>query len=253
MTDLASLAQRLRDLHHGPEPLVLPNAWDAATARAVMEAGFPAVATTSSGVSAALGYADGEQTPAEEMFAAIRRVTRVVENVPVTADIEAGYRLSPAEVVDRLLGAGAVGCNLEDTDHSSADHALLDADGQAERLAAVKAAGLEKGVDVVLNARVDVFLRGGKLDDALRRARLYLAAGADSIFPIGITDEATIVALVKGIPAPVNVIPGFRGAPGVARLREIGVRRISFAGRLFRAFQVEHQRHLEAIKAWQEI
>jgi 2-methylisocitrate lyase-like PEP mutase family enzyme len=253
MTDLASLAQRLRELHHGSEPLVLPNAWDAATARAVVEAGFPAVATTSSGVSAALGYADGEQTPADEMFAAIRRVTRVVENVPVTADIEAGYRLSPAEVVDRLLSAGAVGCNLEDTDHSSADHGLADAERQAERLAAVKAAGRAQGVDVVLNARVDVFLRGSNLDEALRRARLYLAAGADSIFPIGVTDEATIVELVKAIPAPVNVIPGFRGAPGVARLREIGVRRVSYAGRLFRAFQVDHQRHLEAIKAWQEL
>src|ERR1043165_1300672 len=94
MSDLASRAQRLRELHHQAEPLVLPNAWDAATAKAVVEAGFAAVATTSSGVSAALGYADGEHTPADEMFAAIQRITRVVE-VPVTADIEAGYRLEP--------------------------------------------------------------------------------------------------------------------------------------------------------------
>jgi 2-methylisocitrate lyase-like PEP mutase family enzyme len=253
MAELASLAQRLRELHHGADPLVLPNAWDAATARAVAEAGFPAVATTSSGVSAALGYADGEHTPADEMFGTIRRITRVVESVPVTADIEAGYRLSPAEVVDRLLGAGAVGCNLEDTDHGSAEHGLVDAEKQAERLAAVKSAGKARGVDVVLNARVDVFLRGGSLDEALGRAKLYLDAGADSIFPIGVTDEATIIELVKAIPAPVNVIPGFRGAPGVARLRELGVRRISYAGRLFRAFQIDHQRHLEAIKAWQEI
>src|ERR1051325_3165914 len=106
MSGLAALAQRLRELHHQAEPLVLPNAWDAATAHAVAEAGFPAVATTSSGVSAALGYAHGEHTPADERFAGIGRITRVVK-VPVTADIEAGYRLEPTEVVRRLLEAGA--------------------------------------------------------------------------------------------------------------------------------------------------
>ena len=253
MSELAELASRLRGLHRADEPLVLPNAWDAATARAVVEAGFPAVATTSSGVSAALGYQDGEHTPADEMFSAIRRVTRVAAGVPVTADIESGYRLSPAEVARRLLDAGAVGCNLEDTDHTSTDHRLVDAKQQAERLAAVKGAARDQGVDVVLNARVDIFLRGEpNVDEAIRRAHLYLEAGADSIFPIGVSDEAAIVALVKGIPAPVNVIPGFRGAPSLARLRELGVRRVSYAGRLFRAFEVDHQRRLAAIKSWQE-
>jgi 2-methylisocitrate lyase-like PEP mutase family enzyme len=253
MSGLATLAQRLRELHQQSEPLVLPNAWDAATARAVAEAGFPAVATTSSGVSAALGYADGEHTPADEMFAAIRRITRVVD-VPVTADIEAGYRLEPAEVVRRLLEAGAVGCNLEDTDHASANHGLVDAQGQADRLRAVKAAAKEQGVDIVLNARVDVFLRGEPdVEEAIRRAQLYLQAGADSIFPIGAPDEASITAIVRAFPAPINVIPGFRGAPGLARLRELGVRRISFAGRLFRAFQIDHQQRLAAIKSWQDI
>src|SRR5262245_16862283 len=105
MSELAEFASRLRALHQADEPLVLPNAWDAATARAVVEAGFPAVATTSSGVSAALGYQDGEHTPADEMFAAIRRVTRAAAGVPVTADIESGYRLSAAEVAQRLLDA----------------------------------------------------------------------------------------------------------------------------------------------------
>src|SRR5215470_9609106 len=106
MSALADLASRLRDLHHAETPLVLPNAWDAATARAVVEAGFPAVATTSSGVSAALGYADGEHTPVDEMFNAIARITRVVD-APVTADIEAGYGLSPDTLVKRLIEAGA--------------------------------------------------------------------------------------------------------------------------------------------------
>jgi 2-methylisocitrate lyase-like PEP mutase family enzyme len=256
MSDLASRAQRLRELHHQAEPLVLPNAWDAATARAVAEADFAAVATTSSGVSAALGYADGEHTPADEMFAAIQRITRVVGDLPVTADIEAGYRLEPAEVARRLLAAGAAGCNLEDTDHAGGGHALVDADWQAERLAAFKRAAREQGVDVVLNARVDVFLRGSgesAVDEAIRRARLYIEAGADSIFPIGVGDEASIIALVEAIPAPVNVIPGFRGAPGLAHLKALGVRRISFAGRLFRAFYTDHQQRLAAIKSWQDI
>jgi 2-methylisocitrate lyase-like PEP mutase family enzyme len=258
MNVLAQAAERLRELHRGPEPLVLANAWDAASARSVVEAGFPAVATTSSGVSAALGYPDGEHTPADEMFAALRRISRVVPTVPLTADIEAGYGLSPDELVDRLLQAGAVGCNLEDTDHARAGHALTDPQQQAQRLRAVKSAAHARGVEIVLNARVDVFLRqqdqpSATLDEAISRARLYLEAGADSIFPIGVPDEASIAALVAAVSAPINVIPGFRGAPPLARLRELGVRRISFAGRLHRAFLTDHQRRLAAIRDWQDI
>ncbi len=254
--DLAAAAERLRSLHHAAEPLVLPNAWDATTARAVVAAGFEAVATTSSGVSAALGYADGEHTPADEMFSAVARIARVVQPVPVTADIEAGYRLPPDQVVARLIGAGAVGCNYEDTDHATGG--LRDADEQVERLKAIKRAAAASGVNVVLNARVDVFLRqsggpGTALDEALRRGRRYAEAGADCVFPIGVPDEASIVALVKGIPAPVNVIPGFHGAPPLPRLRELGVRRISYAGRLHRAMLIDHQRRLEAIRGWQDI
>jgi 2-methylisocitrate lyase-like PEP mutase family enzyme len=252
---LAEAAERLRSLHAGAEPLVLPNAWDAATARAVVEAGFPVVATTSSGVSGALGWPDGEGTPPDEMFAAIGRIARVVD-VPVTADVESGYGLSAEEMVRRLLQAGAVGCNLEDTDHS-AGKTLRDAATHTHRLAAFKAAAKAAGVDIVLNARTDVFLRlqphePPPIEEAIRRGRLYLEAGADCIFPIGVADEGAIAALVDGIPGPINVIPGFRGAPGVARLRELGVRRISFAGRLYHAAQTEHQRRLAAIRAGEE-
>ncbi len=254
MPTLSELAQTLRRLHHADEPLVLPNAWDAATARAVVEAGFPVVATTSSGVSAALGYPDGEGTPADEMFSAVGRIARAVDGVPVTADIEAGYGLSPEEVVERLLGAGAVGCNLEDTDH--AKHALVSAEAHAERVAAVKRAGRARGVDVVVNARVDVFLRGGGIADpvaeAIRRGNAYLEAGADAVFPIGVPEEASIAALVKGIPGPLNVIPGFRGGPPLDRLRELGVRRISYAGRLHRAMLNDHTERLKQIKNWKE-
>jgi 2-methylisocitrate lyase-like PEP mutase family enzyme len=248
---LREQAQRLRALHHGTEPLVLANAWDAASARSVVDAGFAAVATTSSGVSAALGYADGEHTPVDEMFRAIARISRVTD-VPVTADIESGYGLNPEELVSKLLQAGTVGCNLEDTDHTRS-RALRDADEQAERLRAVRRAAQAQGVDLVLNARVDVFLGDGNFEEALQRGRLYAEAGADCVFPIGISDEASIGALVQAIPVPVNVIPGFRGAPLLAKLRDLGVRRISYAGRLHRAMLTDHQRRLEAIRRWQDI
>jgi 2-methylisocitrate lyase-like PEP mutase family enzyme len=251
---LSELAETLRQLHHDAEPLVLPNAWDAATARAVVEAGFPVVATTSSGVSAALGYADGEGTPADEMFAAVRRIARAVDGVPVTADIESGYGLSPEDIVEQLLSAGAVGCNLEDTDH--ARHALVSAEAHAERVAAVKRLAKQRGVDIVVNARVDVFLRGAGIADpvaeAIRRGHVYLEAGADCVFPIGAPDEASIAALVKELPGPVNVISGFRGAPALDKLRELGVRRISYAGRLHRSMLTDHAERLKAIKSWKE-
>jgi 2-methylisocitrate lyase-like PEP mutase family enzyme len=254
--DLQVAAERLRSLHSGPEPLVLPNVWDGATARAVAEAGFTAVATTSSGMSASLGWADGERTPVDEMFAAIGRIARCTE-LPLTADIESGYGLSPQDVVKRLLAAGAVGCNLEDTDHAAGGPTLRDATAQAERLMAVRRAARDAGVDIVLNARVDVFLRPAATDaapveEAVRRGRLYLEAGADCVFPIGAPGEAAIATLVADIHGPINVIAGFRGAPGVRRLGELGVRRISYAGRLFHAATVEHQARLAAIRRGEE-
>jgi 2-methylisocitrate lyase-like PEP mutase family enzyme len=255
--DLNEAADRLRSLHNGPEPLVLPNVWDGATARAVAEAGFPAIATTSSGMSASLGWADGERTPVDEMFWAIGRIARCTD-LPLTADIEAGYGLSPEDVVKRMLASGAVGCNLEDTDHPAGGQTLRDATAQAERLAAVKRAASSAGVDVVLNARVDVFLRPSAsvappIEEAVRRSRLYLEAGADCVFPIGVPDEASIARLVAEIGGPINVIAGFRGAPGVGRLGQLGVRRISYAGRLHHAATIDHQRRLAAIRKGEEI
>ena len=173
---LAPLAEALRARHHGPEDLVLPNAWDAASAREVVDGGFPVVATTSSGVAKSLGWADGEETPLDEMFAAIARITRVVD-VPVTADIEGGYGLSPEQLVARLLAAGAVGCNVEDADHGG-DAVLHDANRQADYLAAMRAAARETGVSIVINARIDVFIREfgepkDRVAETLRRAATY--------------------------------------------------------------------------------
>ena len=211
-------AAALRALHVAGDPLILANAWDAGTARLVEQAGFAAVATTSSGVAEALGYEDEERTPVGEMLAAVARVARAVE-LPVTADMEAGYGLDDGELAQRVLATGAVGLNLEDSDHSNAP-ALVAIERHAERIARVK-----QNADIVLNARVDVHMRGGDTAAALERARAYRDAGADCVYPIGVTDEATIAAFVE-LGAPVNILLG-PGAPPIARLAALGVARIS--------------------------
>jgi len=233
---LAEKADRLRELHDGPGVLVLPNAWDAASAEAFEAAGFAAIATTSGGVVESLGHRDGEQAPVEEVLAAVARICGAV-SVPVTADLEGGYGLDPDELVEGLLGAGAVGLNLEDTDHHGPGP-LVDAEVQAERLAAVKEAALRRGVDVVLNARVDVHVRQfgpekGRLAEAVRRGRRYREAGADCLYPITVADEPTIGALVEDTGAPINILLR-SGAPPVSRLAGLGVARATFGSGLMR-------------------
>ncbi|HEY0933929.1 MAG TPA: isocitrate lyase/phosphoenolpyruvate mutase family protein [Trebonia sp.] len=234
-TDLKAQADQLRKLHHGPM-LVLPNVWDAASAAVVAEAGFPAVATASAAVSAMLGYPDGEKAPWAEMFAAAGRVARAVP-VPVTVDAEAGYGMQPRELVDRLLDAGAVGCNLEDTDHRAGG--LAAAGPHAEWLAGVRAAADDAGVPVVINARVDTFLPASgipepeRVAEAVRRGRLYREAGADCIYQIGVNHQRDIAAVVAGLPGPVNGNTG--DYLDLAMLRELGVARVSYGPRFYRA------------------
>jgi 2-methylisocitrate lyase-like PEP mutase family enzyme len=233
---LADEAERLRALHAGPGVLVLPNAWDAASAKAFEEAGFAAIATTSAGVVESLGHRDGERAPVDEVLAAVARICGAV-SIPVTADLEGGYGLDADDLVDGLLGAGAVGLNLEDTDHHGPG-TLVDADVQAARLAAVKGAARRRGVDVVLNARVDVHVRQlgaeeERLPEALRRARLYREAGADCLYPITVADEPTIRALVEESGLPVNILVR-AGVPPVSRLAELGVARATFGSGLMR-------------------
>ncbi|MEV6397835.1 isocitrate lyase/phosphoenolpyruvate mutase family protein [Streptomyces sp. NPDC051907] len=214
--------EAFRALHHdrAPEdPLVLPGPWDAASARVFAEAGFPALATPSAGVSASLGYADG-QTPADEMFAAVARIVRVVD-VPVSADVEDGYGLPPKELVARILDTGAVGCNLED---SGPGKRLKDPRRHADWLAEVRA---EAGDRLFVNARVDSFIRGASDPaDAIVRARLYLAAGADCVYPIGARPEG-LVALRAEITAPINAAP-YPGPPSISELGRLGATRITF-------------------------
>lgn len=241
--DLATAAETLRELHRGDAPLVLPNAWDAASARLFADKlGYPAVATTSAGVAESIGHADGELTPPEEMFAAVGRIAGAVD-VPVSADLEAGYGRSSLSLVESLLHAGCVGLNIEDSDHAAGSDRMLDADAQAARVAAIKEAGAAAGVDVVVNARTDAFLHGDGIDEALRRARLYAEAGADCVYPIGVTGEADIAALVEGAGAPVNVL-ALPGAPPRARLATLGVARITFGAALFRRALAEAERAL---------
>ncbi|GAA3165898.1 MULTISPECIES: isocitrate lyase/PEP mutase family protein [Streptomyces] len=214
-------AAALRALHHGPGlPLVLPGPWDAGSAKVFADAGFPALATPSAGVAASLGYADGD-VPPDEMFAAIGRIARAVD-VPVSADVEDGYGLGAKELVARLAEAGAVGCNLEDGDRASAG--LVDAERQAERLAQVRA---EAGDALVINARIDTYVRGaGGTAETVRRGRLYAAAGADCVYPI-LAPPADLAALAAGIGLPLNALATPDG-PSPRELGALGASRVTF-------------------------
>jgi 2-methylisocitrate lyase-like PEP mutase family enzyme len=228
----------LRDLHAGPRPLILPNVWDPVSAKAFADAGFGVLATSSVAVAATLGYEDGA-VPAGEMLAAVARIARAVD-VPVTADVENGYGLAAAELVNRLADAGVVGCNLEDSDPVSKE--LTEPERQADYLAAVRAAA---GPALVINARVDAFVyppgppgagqagaAGARLEEAVARANSYLVAGADCAYPIlaPVPAYGSLVARVKG---PVNVLR-LPGGPTLAELAALGVARISFGGLLHR-------------------
>ncbi|MCC6174502.1 MAG: isocitrate lyase/phosphoenolpyruvate mutase family protein [Chloroflexi bacterium] len=250
MESAASQAELLRRLHEGPGMLVLPNAWDAASARVFAAAGFPVVATTSGGVAAALGYKDHEDAPPDEVFAATARIARAV-TIPVTADLEAGYRLPLEEVARRAIAAGAAGVNLEDSDHHTGA-VLVEAESHAERLAAFKTAARAAGVDLVLNARVDVFIRRvgtpeEQLAEGIRRGRLYRQAGADCLYPIGLADEALLAAFVQAVGCPVNI--NVRRGVSLARLAAIGVRRASYATSLFREMLATVEQTAAEVKA----
>ncbi|MEU6664459.1 isocitrate lyase/phosphoenolpyruvate mutase family protein [Streptomyces sp. NPDC046727] len=218
-----SKVDEFRALHRGRaqgDPLVLPGPWDAASARVFVAAGFPALATPSAGVAASLGYEDGA-TPADEMFAAVARITRAVD-VPVSADVESGYGLAPKELVERLLEAGAVGCNLEDSDGG----ALKDPHEHAEFLAEVRSAAADR---LFVNARVDVFVHGdGDPERVIERAALYVAAGADCVYPI-LAPADVLPLLRSGIQGPLNALSRLDGeGPSPAALGGLGATRVTF-------------------------
>lgn len=230
------LAQAFRRMHDRKRVLLLPNAWDAGSARLFAQRGFAAIATTSAGMAWSLGYADGERAPLAEVLAAIGRIVRVVE-VPLTADIETGYGETPeavAATVRAVIAAGAVGVNIEDA--LPGHGPLRPIEAASARLRAARNAADASGVPIVINARVDNWMRhdatdeATRLADAIARARAYLAAGADCIYPIGLADRAGLAALVQALDAPINVNGG-PGLPGLAELARLGVARVSTATR----------------------
>lgn len=224
---------------HEAGGLLLPNAWDPMSARVFARAGFAAVGTTSGGIAWARGFADGERIGRERMLAEVARIVAVA-GVPVSADLEAGYGSEPEDValtVRGAIAAGAVGVNLEDGTGSSATP-LFDPPTQAARLRAAREEASRIGIPLVLNARIDTYLVGAGAGatepkalfaETCRRAAAYLAAGADAIFVPGVVDPETVAALVRAIPAPLNVMAS-PGAPPAADLFALGVVRVSIGG-----------------------
>jgi 2-methylisocitrate lyase-like PEP mutase family enzyme len=212
-----TLADDFRRLH-AEGVLVLPNAWDAASARLVERAGAAAVATTSGAVAWSLGVPDGDRLPLELLAGAVERIAAAVA-VPVTADVESGGP-DVAATVRAVLAAGAVGINIEDGGGPVGLH--------RDRVAAAREAG---GRDLFVNARTDLYLFGiGDPDDRLAetvaRAGVYAEAGADGIFVPGVTDPQVLRTLAAEIPLPLNAMAG-PGAPAVDELAAVGVRRVS--------------------------
>lgn len=230
-------AEAFRKMHDRSAVLLLPNAWDAITARLCVHAGFSAVATTSGAIAWSLGYPDGELAPRAEVLAVTARIARAVDS-PVTADIESGYGATADEVgetVRAVIEAGVVGINLEDGLHG--DGRLRAIGAMAARIRAARTAASRAGVPIVINARTDVYLKQSgasvaeQFEETVRRGEAYLDAGADCIFPIGLGDGPTLGALVTALDCPINVV----AAPGIPDMRELarlGVARVSTATRL---------------------
>jgi 2-methylisocitrate lyase-like PEP mutase family enzyme len=239
---LKAKAERLLELHEPGDPLVLANIADVIGARIVAQAGMPAVATSSAGIAWALGYADGEHIARQEMIGMAGRIAASVP-VPVTADLEAGYGTNPEDVAATIraaLGAGIVGFNIEDGQHS--DPPLRSIEDAVARLRAAREAADAMGIPMVINARTDPYLRGLARDgrekevfaDTVTRAEAYMEAGADCIFIPGVIEAATIGALAKEIAAPINILAN-ASSPPVQQLADLGVARISVGGLLQRA------------------
>jgi len=238
--DLAAqreLARRFAALHRQDHPLVLPNAWDAGSACVIQDAGAPAIATTSGGCAWSIGVPDGNQLTREQAVQITSSIVGAV-SVPVSADIETGYGATLDDLrttISDVLAAGAVGINIED----SGQDPLYAPEEQAERIAAVRDAAEAYGVPLFINARTDVFLfavgeESGRLDDVISRAKMYAEAGADGIFVPGLLDLDALRTLTSAVDLPVNAMIG-PGAPSVAELAGVGVRRISAGTALIQA------------------
>lgn len=236
----AAKAEQFRKLHQGPKLLFLPNAWDVASARILEEAGHPAIATTSAGIAYSLGYADGQIISRDEMLSVVNRIARAV-NVPVTADLEAGYGTTAkaiAETVTAAIEAGAIGMNLEDLSGDD-KNPLMELSQQIERIQIVRETAAGMGVPFVLNARTDVYLAGvgpeaARFEQTVERLRAYRKAGADCVFAPGLSDLETIAKLVRVVEAPLNIL-ATPACPPIVELEKIGVARVSTGSGIMRA------------------
>jgi 2-methylisocitrate lyase-like PEP mutase family enzyme len=238
----AAKARAFRALHHGGKILVLPNAWDVASARIFEQAGIQAIATTSAGVAFSLGYPDGEKISRAEMLEVVARIADKVR-LPVSADLEAGYGDRPediAETARELIEAGAVGLNLEDGKTAArAPHPIAELSVQREKIAAVREQATKLKVPLVLNARTDIYLQAvgrpeTRFDETLGRLAAYREAGADCLFVPGLADLRTIARLVAELQAPLNILAG-PGGPSIPELENIGVARVSLGSGAMRA------------------
>jgi 2-methylisocitrate lyase-like PEP mutase family enzyme len=236
----SELASRFLSLHRAHRILVLPNAWDVASARIFEEAGFPAIGTSSGAIANSFGYPDGQKIPRDLMLQMVHYIAESVR-IPVTADMEAGYGASPEEVADtarEVIAAGAVGMNLEDS-VPDAPSALADISLQKEKIRAVAEAAEHIGIDFVLNARTDVFLHAigapeTRIAHTVERLNAYREAGAACLFAPGVVKIETIAHLVKGVTGPLNVL-ATPGVPSVAELERAGVARLSVGSGPMRA------------------
>lgn len=226
-------ANGLLALHQGPEPLILVNCWDAASAVIVEHAGFPAIASSSAAVANALGYADGQYLPWLEMVSAVRRIASAVD-VPVTADIEAGFSENHQleRSIEEVIAAGAVGVNLEDALPGHGEFGpLYEISDQIARIQTARKAGERKGIHLVINARTDAYWQKGPtpeeaLRNSIERGKAYLKAGADCIFVPGLKSPEHIRAVVQALQSPVNIL-GTVGTPSIPELKSLGVKRVS--------------------------
>lgn len=245
--DQASKAAIFRSLHSGPDILVLPNAWDAISARIVEAEGFPAIATSSAGLAAVLGYPDGQHIPRGEMMFLTTRIAAAV-GVPVTADVEAGYTDAAATATE-VIAAGAVGMNFEDM----AGHELIALDEQLRRIHAVKRAIEASGIPAVLNARTDIFLakhgdESTRFNRAVERLNAFHDAGADCLFAPGVAGAETIGCLAAAIKGPLNILTTI-GTPPIPELKRLGVRRLSLGSGVHRIALGATQRFARQLRA----
>lgn len=232
MPSQAEKAETFRALHRGARALVLPNAWDVPSARVFEDAGFPAVATSSAGIMVSHGYPDGEEMPRRELVSAVARIAETI-SIPLSADVVAGYGRTLRDVastVRMVLEAGAIGINIEDLRPSH--DGLVRLDSQLQRLESVRRVAKETGIPLVINARTDALRNAPgepneRLREAIRRAVAYRDAGADCVYPMGLTDAGSIATFVDALRCPVNVMVR-KGLPPLAELEKLGIKRVSF-------------------------